>query len=206
MRALTNQPVIEVVMAKSDSIEPIQCTWRAISGYEGFYEVSSTGLVRSLDRVIPQTNWAGTLVHRVYPGRVIKATSDNHGYLRVCLTRQGRKAETRRIHHLVALAFLGPRPDGYDVCHNDGDQANNNLSNLRYATHSENELDKRRHGSMLCGEKHLDAKLNDAIVLDLRADLQGKTQSWWARRLGVSEAAMSRAISGATWRHLISQQ
>lgn len=189
-------------MAEKYSIDSDPCLWRPIGGYEGIYEVSSKGEVRSLDRVIPQLNWAGTLVRRNYPGRTIKPVADNHGYLRVSLARQGQKAETKRVHHLVAAAFLGPRPDGHDICHNDGDQKNNAASNLRYATRTENEQDKRTHGSLRYGETHMDAKLNDEVVRSLRVSLQGKTQRWWAKRLGVSDGALSHALSGVTWRHL----
>ena len=202
MQALTNQPVREVIMAETYSIDLPPPLWRGIDGYEGVYEISSTGAVRSLDRIIYQTNWVGNVVRRMYPGRAIKATPDNHGYIRVTLTRQGQKPETKRVHHLVAAAFLGPRPDGYDVCHNDGDKANNALSNLRYGSHTDNEADKLVHGTRIHGERHADAKMTDETVRRLRRGLGGMTQSWWARHLGVSEASLSRALSGHTWRHI----
>lgn len=53
---------------------------------------------------------------------------------------------TVTVHGLVAEVFIGPRPEGLDVCHNDGDKSNNRASNLRYDTHSENQKDEVRAG------------------------------------------------------------
>ena len=57
------------------------------------------------------------------------------------------KNKIRYVHSLVAESFIGPRPEGMEVCHNDGDPTNNHLDNLRYGTSSGNELDKVRHGT-----------------------------------------------------------
>lgn len=114
--------------------------WKAIAGYEGAYEVSSLGQVRSLDRV----NGRGFNIF----GKVLEPNPDRRGYLGVSLY-SGIKASRRRrvIHQLVAEAFIGARPEGLDVCHNDGDKTNNRADNLRYDTRSENILDAVRHGT-----------------------------------------------------------
>jgi HNH endonuclease len=79
-------------------------------------------------------------------GRILKTPPDDHGYPQVNLSRQGR-TDHRKVHKLVAAAFLGPCPAGFEVLHKDGDSMNAALANLRYGTKSENELDKRRHGT-----------------------------------------------------------
>ena len=189
-------------MAAQHSTESPIPVWKAIDGYEGIYEISSFGGVRSLDRFILQLSPLGHVVRRSYPGSTLKAVADNHGYIRVSLAKPGQKAETKRVHHLVAMVFIGPRPEGYSVCHIDGDKTNNTLLNLRYGTQSENEADKLAHGRLKHGQRHAEAKLDDETVRRLRSDLQGKTQSWWAHHLRVSEAALSRALSYKTWRHI----
>jgi hypothetical protein len=113
--------------------------WRPVAGYEGLYEVSDDGQVRSLPRP------GRLLVNRSYGGRVVMPGL-SRGYKLIGLSRDGERRNAR-IHVLVAGAFLGPRPDGMDVCHNDGNKANNAAVNLRYGSRSENSLDKRRHGT-----------------------------------------------------------
>lgn len=114
--------------------------WKNITGYEGLYQVSDQGRVRSLDRV----NGRGFNVF----GVILKQNPDRKGYLGVSLY-SGSKASRRRrpVHQLVAEEFIGPRPEGLDVCHNDGDKANNSASNLRYDTRRENILDAVKHGT-----------------------------------------------------------
>lgn len=70
--------------------------------------------------------------------RILKAVDNGVGYLRL---------GAHYVHHLVAEAFIGPRPAGLEIRHLDGDSRNNAAANLRYGTHSENELDKVRHGT-----------------------------------------------------------
>ncbi len=111
--------------------------WRPIPGYEGSYEVSRFGVVRSLDRVIMRSNG----VPQTFRGKV-KVPQIKNTYYAVWL---GKKPWY--VHNLVLLAFVGPRPDDYQCCHNDGNPLNNNLENLRWDTRSANMLDTIRHGT-----------------------------------------------------------
>lgn len=105
--------------------------WRAVPGFEGSYEVSSYGLVRSIDRVVWVEN-RNTTLH--YKGRVLRPATMPSGHLCVVLGRRN----TRLVHALVMLAFVGARPAKADVLHVDHNPANNTLKNLRYGTRSEN--------------------------------------------------------------------
>ena len=125
-----------------DDKQPTIERWKPVNGHEGIYEVSSHGRVRSVDRTVNYSN--GRVRH--IKGRVRCATLDRYGYPIVDLWKQG-KGQTRTVHSLVAEAFVGPRPDGMQVCHNDGDPTNNRVDNLRYGTHSDNMLDRVRHGT-----------------------------------------------------------
>jgi hypothetical protein len=116
--------------------------WRDIPGNPG-YQVSDHGRVRSLDRVV--TYSSGQVHH--YKGRVLRTPLNRQtGYPFVGLHNQGQR-QHRYVHSLVAETFIGPRPEGMEVCHSDGDPANNRVGNLRYGTRSDNELDKVRHGT-----------------------------------------------------------
>lgn len=110
--------------------------WRDIPGYEGWYQVSDLGNVRSLDRAIPRGNH---IVNR--SGASMIPCPDSHGYPSVKLSMAG-DFKTFGVHRLVALTFIGPNPGGLEVCHGDGDKTNNALWNLRYDTRRSNAMDE----------------------------------------------------------------
>jgi hypothetical protein len=107
--------------------------WLPVPGFEGMYEVSDMGRVRSWKR------WG------VDGARILKPHPDGDGYLKVALHRDSKRFDVA-IHRLVPLAFIGPPPQGHEVRHLDGDPANNHLSNLRYGTQFENAQDRVAHG------------------------------------------------------------
>lgn len=111
--------------------------WRPVVGYEGRYEVSNFGSVRSLPRV-------DTKGRRVR-GRILAVSTHPSGHQRVKLSRDGDHRSTS-LHRVVLIAFAGPPSPGHEVLHGDGNPANNHLSNLRWGTRSENILDRVRHG------------------------------------------------------------
>lgn len=116
--------------------------WRAITGYEGIYEVSHVGDVRSLDRVVEYRT--GRRVPK--KGVVLRSATAIDGHLKVSLSRDNQ-ATTRLVHQLVAEAFIGPRPAGMEVRHLNGIAADNRAANLQYGTHAENVRDRNEHGT-----------------------------------------------------------
>lgn len=119
--------------------------WKPIPGYEGYYEVSDQGRVRSIDRIISGEN-RGSAYSRTFHGRVLLQGSDRYGYSKACLSKDGAKWNAG-VHRLVLMAFVGPCPDGMEACHNNGEPTDNRLSNLRYGTKSENRRDTISHGN-----------------------------------------------------------
>lgn len=115
--------------------------WRPVSGYEDAYEVSNHGRVRSLDRELP--NSATTT--RFLSGRVLKHYVIRYGYHRVTLWKSN-KSNRIVVHKLVLEAFVGPKPEGMECRHLDGNPANNHLTNLVWGTSAENKKDIVRHG------------------------------------------------------------
>lgn len=116
--------------------------WKPVVGYEGLYEVSDAGRVRSPECVRVDRNGRS----RRYSSRILVGGMSSSGYQLVCLTK-GSAHDSRRVHVLVLEAFVGCRPLGRVACHYDGDKWNNNLSNLRWGTHSENMRDNVRLGN-----------------------------------------------------------
>ena len=115
--------------------------WLPVVGYEGFYEVSNLGNVRSVDREF--VNARGH--KRLWPGKAIKPMVGTNGYPSVGLKKIGT-VKRCNVHSLVMAAFVGGRPHGMDILHKDGCKTNPKLDNLRYGTKSENGLDAVRHG------------------------------------------------------------
>lgn len=116
--------------------------WRPVCGFEGLYEVSDQGRVRSLDRSITDRRGRRQLI----AGRIKSLPKLNTGYPVVHLAKDGRTI-TKAVHTVVLEAFVGPRPAGHVCCHNDGDPSNNWLANLRWDTQSNNLLDAIKHGT-----------------------------------------------------------
>jgi len=126
---------------------PIEESWRPIPGYEGNYEVSDLGRVRSLDRVLT----CGSQRRR-FTGQILSQFPNGEGRPTASINRDGRPRRVL-VHRLVLLAFVGEPPAGHVACHNDGDCTNNRLSNLRWDTERENQLDIVRHGRHWSAQK-----------------------------------------------------
>jgi hypothetical protein len=124
------------------------------------------------------------------------------GYFRVNVTDDSGRYRTMHVHTLVALAFLGQRPAGEQVCHGDGDRTNNALRNLRYDTPTGNQVDIDRHQTRVKGERHEKAKLTEAEVVQIRALLANGelTHKQIGERYGVSGAAIGYIAANRNWR------
>lgn len=165
--------------------------WKTIPGYSEDYEVSDLGRVRS---------------YRAHGGKrrkevphLLTVKPNLHGYLMVGL-QVAKKQRHVNVHTLVAAAFIGPRPDGYEVAHFDGDRSNGRLENLRYATRLENAADKTRHGTMARHEANGRAKLTVAQVAQIRDRYgAGEFQASLAEAFGISQSQVSNIVRGAHW-------
>lgn len=107
--------------------------WRPVAGFEGFYEVSDLGRVRSCARYL-----AGGNRPRSLPDRLMTGAVKNNGYVLISLRKPREKQVKRLLHRLVAIAFIPARADAPEVNHRDGDKLNNVVSNLEWCTHAEN--------------------------------------------------------------------
>ena len=168
----------------------IEEVWRDIPKYEDLYQVSSTGNVRSLAR-------------RATNGKVLAPQLNNSGYLRVSLSKQSR-SKYLYVHHLVATAFWGERPEGMDVNHIDGNKLNNAADNLEYCTRTENMEHARKLGLHdNRGERQWNSKLNETIVRQLRiADSGCGILDEVIAVSGINRRTIMDVIERKTWRHI----
>jgi hypothetical protein len=119
-------------------VNATQEQWLPVVGYEGCYEVSDHGRVKSLSRLVRKGD-----THRHVPERILGGPGR---YPTVGLHRNGKRIE-RAVHQLVLVAFRGACPEGQVACHNDGNPGNNRLENLRWDTQSNNLRDEVAHGT-----------------------------------------------------------
>jgi len=130
---------------------------------------------------------------------ILAGSVDKDGYRKVILCERGLR-HYKRVHVLIAMAFLGPQPTGTVVCHLDGDLTNNCASNVAYVTQRENIAHKVVHGTMTRGAAHHGAKLSEAAARSILCDRRPSRVI--ARQYGISKGAVDCIRHRRTWRHL----
>lgn len=168
--------------------------WKDIPGYEGRYQASTEGRIRSMDRTQVVLSRKGNPYAKHFRGRLLRPGRIPSGHLSVVL---GHGQHGTTVHALVMLTFVGPPPAGKEICHNDGDPTNNRLENLRYDTRCENILDEYRRG---VGAR---TKLRAEDVREIRRLLHNKVRgAEIARQYGVSQSVVSAIKTGRSFKWL----
>lgn len=159
-------------------------TWKPVIGYEGLYEVSDLGRVRSVNILKPER---------------IK------GYLRIALRKEScGKQKKFFVHCLVMRAFVGPPPPGKEVNHKFGIRPDNRLTELEYATKQENQIHARDilKRKYVCGSLHGRSKLTEEEVLEIRA-LRGKwPMKLVAEHYRINIPSVSLIWNRRIWKHI----
>ena len=178
--------------------------WRPVLGAEGRYEISNLGRVKSLSRIVFCGTRNGKPAYRTVSEKILKLGLDQDGYAQVLIAAKERdKFKTAKVHHLVAAAFLGPRPKGMWVLHGPNGNKDNSVQNLYYGTPAQNIQDKWRDGTIVIGEAHHRAKLKETDVLEIRQLYgQGLSAREIASRYGVGVTTVNSAVKGKNWKWL----
>lgn len=178
--------------------------WLPVVGWEGRYEASDRGRVRSLERRVEYM--PGRV--RTCAARIMRQSPDKDGYLNVNLApgANGLRASKTRVHRIVLAAFVGPCPEGMEGCHGPGGRGNNRLGNLRWDTHTSNIGDKVAQGTAQRGEKNGWTRLTADQVTEIRALMGGgwrrRDTAGIAARFGVSEGHLYSIHYRKCWAHL----
>lgn len=198
--------------------------WRSVVGYEGLYEVSNLGRVRSMSGAF-----------KYHRATILKPKKSSQ-YATIWLSDGTGKQKSVTVHKLVAAAFIGPRPDGLEVNHKNGNKHDPSLGNIEYMTKSQNAIHAYhviktriapttanpgcaakgdRNGSRLHpnsrprGNGHANSKLTEADVISIRArfpigrSVPGRpTLQQLADEFGISRQSVWYIVHRRGWTHI----
>lgn len=174
--------------------------WKDAVRYEGLYQVSNTGKVKSLERIVSREKWHKQKVDE----RILKPANDGYKYLMVSLYKN-RKRHTEKVHRLVADAFIPNPSNKPQINHIDGVKHNNNAYNLEWVTEKEN----IQHAVLIGlrndkGENNPNSKLNCEKVIKIRSIYKNSnlTQKDIAKKFNISNTTVSQIVNRKTWNHI----
>lgn len=166
-------------------------TWRDVPGYPG-YQTSDHGRLRS---------------NKLGYWRVSKASANDQGYFETRVRVDG-KPRLGKIHILVALAWLGPRPPDYVINHKDGVKTHNSPSNLEYVSHRENDIHAHRLGltpkpPVKSGSANNNARFTESEIREIRQRwADGDKQTEIAKRFNCRQGVIANIVARRTWAHI----
>lgn len=187
--------------------------WKTIPGFVGLYEASNLGRIKSIPRKLTrpsprnqnkmQTRWYGGGILRAHE---IKSGGSKFPYLTLTLSKD-RIQYKFLVHRLVLMAFIGECPLGMQGCHNDGNGLNNAIENLRWDTPSNNQLDRKKHGTewapVMKGEDHPGSKLLDKDIIYIRSVPPYKNRAKdLANKFNITKNSIHQIIGRRSWKHV----
>ena len=174
--------------------------WKDIKGYEGMYQVSTQGNLKSLDRIVNHPK----SIKLTLKGGVIKSSVNGSGYKIVQLNKNG-KGVIYLVHRLVSGAYLNNPDNKPQVNHIDGNKANNLLENLEWVTRSENMIHAYENNLNHKGENHYKSKLSKTRVSAIKRLLRinpNVNKYSLAKKVGVTNGVIYQIINNTTWKHV----
>lgn len=180
--------------------------WKDVKNYEGLYQVSNLGNIKSLDRIVETKNRKNYL----RKGKVQKKSVNSFGYETVGFTVDS-KTKIYRVHRLVALSFIENTENKPQINHIDGNKTNNNVNNLEWCTSSENQIHSVSTGlsnpsyPLLKGSKNGRSLLKEEQVVEIRNKYIPYKYS--AKKLAleynVSESCITHILNNTSWKNIV---
>lgn len=182
--------------------------WKDIAQFNGKYQVSNLGNVRSVTRTVTQRSPKGGVSVRTLKGKTLKPKVTKNGYLELRLWAENSKGISVRVHRLVAEAFI-PNPENKpQVNHKNGNKVDNSVDNLEWVTCQENVQHATKNGMIayLRGEQHQNTTLTESDVRFIREHYMYRDAKWntttLAKKFGISIQTVLNIANGKVWNHL----
>lgn len=169
--------------------------WKDVPGYEGYYQVSNLGRVKSLERKVPHERKGFEFIKE----RILKQHIKRYSFV---VLSKNRKKINKTVHRLVALAFI-PNPENKpQVNHIDGIKYNNCVENLEWCTIEYNNNHALVNNLKPKGENHGSAKLSEKEVIEIRNINNSLSVRDIAKTYNVQKCTISKILKRKTWKHI----
>lgn len=170
--------------------------WKNIDGYEGLYQVSSLGNVKSLERHRENSV-------KLTPGRILKGILNDKGYYSVRLYKN-KKPNFHSVSRLVAQTFIRNPKNKPEVNHISGNTKDNSVTNLEWVTHAENMEHAVNTGLMPKGEQNARSKIKECDVKNIREMYAkgGISTRALSEKFNIGKTAIWQIVTNQTWKHV----
>lgn len=182
---------IEIYKKGRDRME--KEVWKDIPGYEGLYQASNLGRIKSLSKKLWNGHGYFYSKEKILKPGLSSNKEENKRRLMVVLCKDVKK--TWSVHKLIAITFLGEKPEELIICHNDGNHLNNRVDNLRYDSYKENTRDILKHDRTIAK-----SKLNIENIINIRKEYSnGVKVKNITKKYNISENTVYNIISKRTY-------
>ena len=173
--------------------------WKDIPDYEGLYQASNFGRIKSMDMVLPYSRH-GKQTQRIRKGKVLSPAKMKNGYLRVEMSKNGSH-KLNLVHRLVAKTFI-PNPNNYrEINHINCDKSDNNVNNLEWCSSSQNKIHAFNNKLYTCEKPILQIK-NNKIINEYKSTKECERKTGFScQNIGKVALGKRKSAYGYQWKY-----